>query len=54
VPEQKNPRVSVALEDGLHPVIWEATGRLVASPYEEAILELFKRKNSWNLAIKKQ
>lgn len=44
-----NPRVTLALEDGTHPLICEGTARLVAAPWSEEIKAAFFQKYEWDL-----
>jgi PPOX class probable F420-dependent enzyme len=44
-----NPRASVALENGMRPVIAECAARLVSTPYPEELVVAFKRKYDWDI-----
>ena len=44
-----NPRVTLALEDGSHPLICEGTARLVPAPWTEEIKAGFYQKYEWDL-----
>jgi uncharacterized pyridoxamine 5'-phosphate oxidase family protein len=45
-----NPRASVSLEDGNHPVIAECSVRFVQTPFPEEVVAAFQRKFDWNIA----
>ena len=51
---KRNPRVSLALEDGLHPVICEGQAAPVERPWTEDLLEAFFRKYEWDLNKEEQ
>lgn len=51
---QANPRVSLALEDGLHPLICEGQAAFVARPYPGEILAYFQHKYEWDILQDKQ
>lgn len=44
-----NPRVTLALEDGTHPLICEGTARLVDEPWDAELKAAFFQKYEWNL-----
>lgn len=44
-----NPRVSLALEDGEHPVICEGTAKVIAPPWADEIKAAFFKKYDWDL-----
>jgi F420H(2)-dependent biliverdin reductase len=44
-----NNRVSLALEDGLHPVICEGIANLVMSPLPVSVVQQFQVKYDWDL-----
>jgi len=44
-----NPRVSLALEDGSHPVICEGQAALVQRPWADELLQAFFQKYEWDL-----
>jgi PPOX class probable F420-dependent enzyme len=44
-----NPRVSLALEDGSHPVICEGQAGLVATPWPPDLVAAFFKKYEWDL-----
>ncbi len=46
---RKNSRVTLALEDGTHPVICEGTARPVEQPWPEDLLAAFYKKYEWDL-----
>ncbi|HVN53551.1 MAG TPA: pyridoxamine 5'-phosphate oxidase family protein [Anaerolineaceae bacterium] len=46
---QRNPRVTLALEEGTHPLICEGVARVVDPPWEEDLLAAFFQKYEWNL-----
>jgi hypothetical protein len=43
------PQASVALEDGLHPLIAECSVRLEPGPYSAGLIAVFKRKYDWDI-----
>jgi F420H(2)-dependent biliverdin reductase len=49
-----NARVTLALEDGVHPVICEGIARLVAAPPSEEIKAAFNQKYEWDLDAESQ
>lgn len=49
-----NPRVSLALEDGVHPVICEGTARFIPEPWTEEIRAAFLAKYEWDLTTETQ
>jgi hypothetical protein len=51
---ENNPNAALALENGLNPVIYEATGRRLIPPWDETILEYFKQKYEWDLTTEMQ
>ena len=44
-----NPRVTLALEEGTHPVICEGLARVVDPPWGDALLAAFFQKYEWDL-----
>lgn len=46
---QGNPRVTLALEDGTHPLICEGTAGVVDPPWTEDLLAAFFQKYEWDL-----
>ena len=48
------PRVALALEDGLHPVICEGTAASLDSPLPEEVLAVFLQKYEWEITQEKQ
>ena len=44
-----NPHVTLALEDGAHPVICEGTAQPAATPLSEDLLAAFFKKYEWDL-----
>ena len=44
-----NPRVTLALEDGAHPVICEGTARLADTPLPDDLMAAFFKKYEWDL-----
>lgn len=46
----RNPKVSLALEDGVRVVICEGTAVNVPSPLDPQLNQLFQAKYNWNLA----
>ena len=46
----KNPRVSLALEDGSHPLICEGNAELIKDGITSEIIDLFKRKYDWDIS----
>jgi hypothetical protein len=44
-----NPNVSLALEDGSHPLICEGQAALLHQPYSPEILALFQKKYDWDI-----
>ena len=51
---EKNQKVCLALEDGVHPVICEGEARIVQKPWPAAVIELFQRKYEWNISTDTQ
>lgn len=51
---QSNPRVTLALEDGTHPVICEGIARAVEQPWPERLLAAFFSKYEWDLLKEQQ
>jgi PPOX class probable F420-dependent enzyme len=49
-----NPRVTLALEDGTHPVIVEGVASLVKLPLPESLVAAFYKKYEWNLSAEEQ
>jgi hypothetical protein len=46
---RRHPRVVVALEDGMHPLICEGEAQTVRRPWPPEILVLFRRKYDWKI-----
>lgn len=46
----RNPRVALALEDGVHPVICEGVARPLPKPGPDAVQAIYKEKYSWDYA----
>jgi F420H(2)-dependent biliverdin reductase len=44
-----NPNVSLALEDGSHPLICEGQAVLIPQPYTAEIVDLFQKKYDWDI-----
>ena len=51
---RRSPFVSLALEDGVHPVICEGTARLIEKPWDEGMVAAFFKKYEWNLNTEQQ
>lgn len=51
---RRSPAVSMALEDGTHPLICEGTARLIEKPWDEGMLAVFLKKYEWDLNTEKQ
>lgn len=51
---QKNPKVSLALEDGAHPLICEGTAAALESPYPDGLSGGFLAKYDWDITDEKQ
>jgi PPOX class probable F420-dependent enzyme len=49
-----NPRVTLALEDGAHPVICEGIAHVVPGPWEAELKAAFLQKYEWNLDEEQQ
>lgn len=49
-----NPRVSLALEDGTHPVICEGIAQVIPPPWTNEIKAAFFKKYEWELDNEKQ
>ncbi len=49
-----NPRVTLALEDGAHPVICAGTAQAVAAPCAEDLKAVFFQKYEWDLDKEQQ
>lgn len=45
----ENPMITLALEDGTHPLICEGQASFVTKPYPSEILAYFKHKYEWDL-----
>lgn len=45
-----NPRVALALEDGVHPVICEGTAAPCSPPWPEPVVGIFKHKYDWDIS----
>lgn len=46
----QNARVSLALEDGSHPLLCEGYARLVPNETPSEIIDLFKKKYDWDIS----
>ena len=46
---RQNPRISLALEDGTHPVICEGTAQPVPVPWSVDLLAAFVQKYEWDI-----
>lgn len=46
---RREPRVSIALEDGVVPVIGEGVARLLEPPFDAGVLAAFKAKYDWDI-----
>lgn len=44
-----NPNVSLALEDGSHPLICEGQAAFIQQPYSSEIVALFQKKYDWDI-----
>ncbi len=44
-----NPNITLALEDGLHPLICEAQAAFVSQPYPSEVLAYFQHKYEWDI-----
>ena len=44
-----NPNVSLALEDGSHPLICEGQAALLQQPYSPEIVAMFQKKYDWDI-----
>jgi PPOX class probable F420-dependent enzyme len=51
---RRNARVTLALEDGTHPVICEGSARIVEKPWPEPLLAAFFQKYEWDLNKEEQ
>ena len=51
---RRNAQVTLALEDGTHPVICEGTARQVEQPWPESLLAAFFQKYEWDLNKEEQ
>lgn len=45
----ENPHITLALEDGTHPVICEGQATFVPKPYPSEILAYFRHKYEWDI-----
>ena len=50
----RNRRVALALEDGTHPLICEATAQLAALPLAEGLKAAFQQKYDWDITQEPQ
>jgi PPOX class probable F420-dependent enzyme len=50
----QNPRVVLALEDGLHPVICEGTAAAVPVPWPAQVAAIFRIKYDWDISSEAQ
>jgi nitroimidazol reductase NimA-like FMN-containing flavoprotein (pyridoxamine 5'-phosphate oxidase superfamily) len=44
-----NPKVTLALEDGSHPVICEGQAAILSKPYPQEVAVLFQKKYDWDI-----
>ncbi|RPI33334.1 MAG: pyridoxamine 5'-phosphate oxidase [Chloroflexota bacterium] len=51
---QSNPRVVMALESGLKPVICEGSAETVSAPWPEEIIAAFLKKYEWDITKEEQ
>lgn len=51
---RSNARVSLALEDGTHPLICEGTASVVEKPWPDSLLAAFFKKYEWDLMKESQ
>jgi len=51
---RNNPRVVLALEDGIHPLICEGTARSLPGALPDDLLAAFQRKYDWDLNSEQQ
>lgn len=51
---RRNPNITLALEDGLHPVICEGTARFIEPPYPAGVIAEFLRKYEWDITTEAQ
>jgi nitroimidazol reductase NimA-like FMN-containing flavoprotein (pyridoxamine 5'-phosphate oxidase superfamily) len=49
-----NPRVALALEEGINPVICEGTASFLDKPWPVQVEEVFKRKYDWDISTEAQ
>ena len=47
---ESNKNVSLALEEGNHPVICEGEARFLNQPWPEPVVEVFRQKYDWDIA----
>lgn len=45
----QNPHVTVALEDGLHPLICEGVARPIDKPWPKAVTDSYTQKYEWDI-----
>ena len=48
---RREARVTLSLEDGSRPMICEGRARFVAPPWPPTVVEAFRRKYDWDLAV---
>ncbi|NEA39567.1 pyridoxamine 5'-phosphate oxidase family protein [Streptomyces sp. SID11385] len=46
---RRTPRISLALEDGDHPLVAEGTARVLATPFPPEIVAAFRQKYDWDV-----
>ena len=44
-----NPRISLSLQDGMHPLIGEGVVAVLERPYPDAVVALFQSKYEWDI-----
>jgi F420H(2)-dependent biliverdin reductase len=49
-----NPNLSLALEDGSHPLICEGRAAIVPAPYPPEVVDLFQKKYDWDIRTEGQ
>jgi hypothetical protein len=50
----RSPRVTLALEEGTHPVICEGTARPAPEPWPPEVVEIFLQKYEWDIQKEQQ
>jgi len=51
---QNNPQITLALEDGMHPLICEGKAHFISQPYPGELLAYFQHKYDWDIQQDKQ